>query len=64
MVYHHIQTILSLTYTYEIIISLRVNLKQEKISAGQDLNLHPSQSGQVPLPLNHLHCMLSLLFNS
>ena len=34
------------------------------MSAGQDSNLHPSQSGQVPLPLDHLHSMLSPCFNS
>ena len=34
------------------------------MSAGQDLNPHPSVSGQVPLPLDHLHSMISSLLNS
>ena len=34
------------------------------MNAGQDSNLHPSQSGQVPLPLDHLHSMLSPCLNS
>ena len=29
-----------------------------KLSAKQDSNLHPTVSGRVPLPLDHLHSML------
>ena len=38
--------------------------EQEKMNTGQDLNLHPSQPGGVPLPLDHLHSMISPCFNS
>ena len=34
------------------------------MSAKQDSNLHPSVSNQVPLPLDHLHSMISSLLNS
>ena len=34
------------------------------MSAKQGLNMHPSVSGQVPLPLDHLHSMISSLLNS
>ena len=34
------------------------------MSAKQDSNLHPSVSTQVPLPLDHLHSMISSLLNS
>ena len=34
------------------------------MSTRQDSNLHPLQSGRVPLPLDHLHSMLSPCFNS
>ena len=34
------------------------------MSAEQDLNLHPLVSSQVPLPLDHLHSMISSLLNS
>ena len=34
------------------------------MSTEQDLNLHPSVSGRVPLPLDHLHSCFLLLFNS
>ena len=34
------------------------------MSAGWDLNLHPSQSRRVPLPLNHLALYALSLLNS
>ena len=34
------------------------------MSARQDTNPHPSLSRQVPLPLDHLHSMISSLLNS
>ena len=38
--------------------------KDEKCSAEQDSNLHPSASRQVPLPLDHLHYFLFSSFSS
>ena len=46
------------------LFSLRVNYEDEKCSTKQDWNLHPSVSGQVPLPLDHLHYFLFLSFSS
>ena len=43
---------------------LRVNYEDEKCSAKQDSNLHPSVSSRVPLPLDHLHYFLFLSFCS
>ena len=42
----------------------RAIYRAESLSAEQDSNLHPSVSGQVHLPLDHLHSRFSLLFNS
>ena len=43
---------------------LRAILSKEKSECWAGLELHPLQSGRVPLPLDHLHSMLSPCLNS
>ena len=54
-----------LIWINNINFSLRATLETRKsLSTRQDSNLHPSQSGWVPLPLDHLHSCFSLVFSS
>ena len=56
------KTYLSIKYEFNFLLEQFISKK--RLSARQDSNLHPSQSGWVPLPLDHLHSMISPCFNS
>ena len=65
MIYHHLpNTFLKLLNLWINNFSLEQFNSRKSLSTEQDLNLHPSVSGWVPLPLDHLHSCFSLLFNS
>ena len=65
VIYHHLPNMfLKLLNLWINNFSLEQFNSRKSLSTEQDLNLHPSVSGWVPLPLDHLHSCFSLLFKS
>ena len=64
--YHHLPNMIFICFIWIklIIFSRSKYLEQEKLSTEWDSKQHSLVSGQVPLPLDHLHSCFSLLFNS